>query len=119
MHISSTPQPQHPAAAIAELIRQINGLNPAISTIGAGMLAQLQQLAQTAAPSQPAAADRLVIATQQELADAFTAWETSYRLDPTTFLTADETRALELAEYGEGCAIYFGGLLRSLQGGAA
>ncbi len=142
MHTASTTQPQASPSAQHRLLRLIRGLNANCTTIGAGTLAELQALAKTcelegklqklegvAQADTPAtdgvqavdtAADAPVItATPTQIAEAFTAWETGYRLDATSYLTTDETRALELEDYGQRCGAYFTGLLRAMQGGAA
>lgn len=142
MHTASTTQPQASSTAQHRLLKLIRGLNANCTTVGAGTLAELLALAKVcelesklqkfegvAQANLPAAggaqhatsaADATAItATPTQIAEAFTAWETGYRLDASSYLTADETRALELDDYGQRCGAYFTGLLRAMQGGAA
>ena len=100
--------------ALMRLAHRVEHLNPEAGAIGDGMLASLvedarQALAFTA--DLPATAAN----TLHTFAAAFSLWEQTYRDDPGAFLTDEETRAMELADYGERCAVHFTALLRQVR----
>lgn len=58
--------------------------------------------------------------TMEKAAQAFEMWETSFRKNPSQFLTEEESRASAVADYGLACAIHFMALLRcTTEGGPA